>query len=145
MVQKLGKVQGPTLGPWGWLLLLAGAGVLGFMLLTGTGIGAFSFLQAGTAHERDLFRRTVAYAKQDAELQEALGEPIEADNSGARDRNDDEDIVRLEIPLSGPRATAELVIEVRKNLGPWELLRFHATVDNGDVIRPAPPIWVQSE
>ena len=99
----------------------------------GAGVfGLFAMIKSSEPYTESLRR-----VQQSVEIQQALGEPIEAGSmvQGNINLNNDDGNADLTYSVSGPEGTASVHVVGEKSGGRWEYQKLEATIkDSGDVV-----------
>jgi hypothetical protein len=116
---------------WKWFVpvtVLAAAGAMAAFFF------AIFSLVTGTMKSSAPYQHALARAKADAEVQAALGTPIEDGfmSSGHISTSGSTGSASLEIPISGPKGKAHLYVEAQKSAGTWSYTSL-------DVVIPGQP------
>ncbi len=81
------------------------------------------------------YKRALAEAQNNAEVQELLGEPVEAGYlvTGSINLNNDGGDCDIQIPISGPKGSGTLRIRGTRNRGTWEYQEISASIQGKTV------------
>lgn len=116
--------------PWTWAVGGCCLGCIGVPLLIITAIGGFGIWSYRSAGVPDLKELALTKARQNAQIIEVLGEPIESGfpRNTSLNFNNGQTQARLVLPLSGPKGEGMLEIRGEKRGGKWvvEALTFEA-------------------
>lgn len=119
------------------LLIVVLLGVLiGLPLCTCGGCVASIFFGVSAAMQgSEPYKRAVAEAQNNAEVQELLGEPVEAGFlvTGSINMNNDGGDCDIQIPISGPKSSGTLRVRGTRNGGTWEYQEISANI-NGKTV-----------
>lgn len=119
--------------PWMWTGLGCCGGCIAIPLIMVAMFGGGIFYMFGKSGANDLKAATVEQAKADPRVIEALGEPIEVGWLGEShvSMNNGQTVVRLGVPLSGPKGKATLRVEAEKADDGWKFQRLAVEVEDG--------------
>ena len=104
-----------------WLLLIP-VGCAGVLVLCCGFFGVIYTLVSGTMRQSEPYRDALGAARDNVEVIEALGEPIEAGFfvTGSINSSGGVGSANLSIPISGPKGSATIYVVAEKYAGTWE-------------------------
>lgn len=114
--------------------LLGVVGCLGVVLVIGLCAGGMFFMITGVFRGSDVYQEALATAQNDAEVQAALGTPIEAGwfTMGSMETQGLSGTADLQIPIHGPNAGGTLYVGARRENGVWQYYTLSVAVDGRD-------------
>lgn len=116
---------------WMWATPVGCFGLL--MLIAGLGFGIFLFVMS-ILKSSDAYKEAFAAAKNNIEVQEALGTPIVSDTfvSGNINVNGRSGNAELSIPISGPLGKGVIQLEAKKRSGKWNFSFLKVFINNNE-------------
>lgn len=91
--------------------------------------------------QSDVYRMAMQRARQNPEVVERLGTPIESGwlVSGSMNIENDSGTANLTIPIHGPRQQAKMYLDARKRMGEWTFNSLTVKTAAGEQIELVPP------
>lgn len=128
--------------PWLWTGVGCCGGCIAIPLILMAMFGGGIFYMFGKSGATDLKAATVEQAKADPRVIEALGEPIDTGWLGESNVsiNNGKTIVRLGVPLEGPKGNGTLHVDAEKTDDGWNFQRLEVEIDgSGETFELTPP------
>jgi hypothetical protein len=128
-------------GTGGGLAKVLGCSGIGLVLLV-LASGGFVYSVTASMKNTGAYTGGMEMALSDPRVQDALGEPIEADwaFTGSVSQNGDSGEAELAVPLEGPKAAGTLYVEAEKTAGSWafDVVQVDVHGLRIDLLAPAP-------
>lgn len=119
-----------------WVLLGCG-GCLGLVIVGGIAMAAIFYFAMGALKKSDVFGDALKRAQSSAEVQQALGTPVDTGwlLQGSLNYHNDDGNADLTIPLKGPKGEGTLKVKADKKDGtPWDYSVMEAQLPDGSKV-----------